>query len=377
MNKKIQNNTAPESSELRLGFVPLTDCAPVVMALELGLYARHGLKVRLSRELGWATVRDKMVYGELEASHALAAMPLTATLGLGSIAVDCCTALVMSLHGNAITLSKDLWDRKVRDGESLREHIRSSRRNGLLTFGAVFPFSSHRQLLRKWLGQHGIDPERDVRIVTVPPPQLAANLKAGNLDGFCSGEPWNSVAVEAGAGWIAATSGELDSHHPEKVLMVRNEFAIRREPELLALVRALVEACAFCQNPANHRAVAEVLSRPGYIGVDADTLVRGLGGRLDTGPAGFRNFPGFIMFHGPKANEPSPEKAAWLFDLVRSSGISLDPAMMSFELCRRVYRADLFNKALHSTSALPLAGGVEEATPGPNSRKASPVLSNA
>jgi ABC-type nitrate/sulfonate/bicarbonate transport system substrate-binding protein len=156
--------------------------------------------VKLKRELGWATVRDKINYGELEAAHALAAMPVTTTLGLGSIPCDCLTALVLNLNGNAITLSNDLWKRGVRDGETLRAEIKRSPRAKVLTFGVVFPFSSHRHLLRKWLASHGIDPERDVRIVVVPPPQMAANLKAGHLDGFCVGEPWNSVTVQSRAG---------------------------------------------------------------------------------------------------------------------------------------------------------------------------------
>ena len=171
------------STKLRVGFVPLTDCAPLVMAQELGFYKKFGLNVELSRELGWATIRDKVIHKELDAAHALAAMPVAATLGLGSIACDCLTALVLNLNGNAITLSNDLWKRGVRDGKTLREEIIRSRREKTYAFGAVFPFSSHRHLLRRWFSSHGIDPERDVRIVVVPPPQMVANLKAGNLDG--------------------------------------------------------------------------------------------------------------------------------------------------------------------------------------------------
>src|SRR5436190_6084016 len=163
---------------LRLGFVPLADCAPLVMAHELGLFGKYGLKVALQRQLGWATVRDKIIHGELDAAHALAAMPLAATLGLGSIRCECITALVLNLHGNAITLSNDLRKRGVRDAETLRKEIIRSRREKMFTFGAVFPFSSHRHLLRQWLAASGIDPERDVRVAIVPPPQMVANLKA-------------------------------------------------------------------------------------------------------------------------------------------------------------------------------------------------------
>lgn len=185
---------------IRLGFVPLTDCAPLVMAAELGLFEKYGLRVTLHRELGWASIRDKIIFGELDAAHALAAMPLAATLGLGSVRSKCLTALVLNLHGNAITLSNELWRQGVRDGASLREETKRWRGQRVLTLGVVYPFSSHRHLLRKWLAAHSINPDRDVRMVVVPPPQMASNLKAGNLDGFCVGEPWNSAVVQLRAG---------------------------------------------------------------------------------------------------------------------------------------------------------------------------------
>src|SRR6516162_3704598 len=136
---------------LRLGFVPLTDCAPLVMAQELGIFRKYGINVVLSRELGWATIRDKVIYRELDAAHAVAGMPFAATLGLGSIRCDCLTALVLNLHGNAITLSNDLWKKGVRDGTSLRGEILRSRGRGVFTFGVVYPFYSHNFLLRDWL----------------------------------------------------------------------------------------------------------------------------------------------------------------------------------------------------------------------------------
>ena len=224
--------------KLRVGFVPLTDCAPLVMAHELGLFRKFGLDVALSRELGWATIRDKVIHGELEAAHAVAGMPVAATLGLGSVPCDCLTALVLNLHGNAITLSEELWKGGVRDGKTLRAEITRSRREKILMFGVVHTFSSHNFLLRDWLTAAGIHPDRDVRIVVVPPPQMVANLQTGNLDGFCAGEPWNSVAVQSRAGWCVAASAELAPGHPEKVLMVRQDFAEQHDEQHLALVAA-------------------------------------------------------------------------------------------------------------------------------------------
>ncbi len=348
MDKKMHATirVQPSRPAIRLGFVPLTDCAPLVMAQELGLFQKLGLRVELSRELGWATIRDKVIYGELEAAHAIAAMPVAAALGLGSIACDCLTALVLNLNGNAITLSNDLWTRGVRDGKTLREEIVRARREKIYTFGVVSPFSSHRHLLRRWFAAHGIEAEREVRVVVVPPPQMVANLKAGHLDGFCVGEPWNSVAVQARVGWIAATSGELDSLHPEKVLMVRSDFATNRREEHIALVAALIESCAFCDQPQNHEQIAETLARPEFVGVSHTILRRGMGGELDAGHGMARVVPDFCIFHRDNANEPRMDKAAWVLDLILASGLCQAPSALNFNFVRRIFRADIFAESV-------------------------------
>jgi ABC-type nitrate/sulfonate/bicarbonate transport system substrate-binding protein len=333
MSKRIQ------SSHLRLGFVPLTDCAPLVMAHELGLFGKYGLKVSLQRELGWATVRDKIAYRELDASHALAAMPLAATLGLGSIPCDCLTALVLSLNGNGITVSTGLFQSCFRGKASLLDEVRRLRGQRILTFGVVAPFSSHRHLLRNWLSAQGVNPERDVRIVVVPPPQMVANLKAGNLDGFCVGEPWNSAAAAARAGVCVATSEDLDAGHPEKVLMVRREFAEKRSQEHLALVAALIEGGEWCAASANHKQLIATLARPEYVGVPSSTLRRGV--------------EEICVFPGRSNADPSGDKAAWVLELMRASGLCPGPARLDMKLARGVFRADLFDQAVRLLSANP------------------------
>lgn len=331
---------------MRLGFVPLTDCAPLVLAHELGLFRKYGLQVTLHRELGWATIRDKIIYGELDAAHALAAMPVAATLGLGSIRCDCLTGLVLNLHGNAITLSNDLRERGVHDGPSLKQIVVQSRHKKMLTFGAVAPFSSHYFLLRKWLINCGINPERDVRIVIVPPPQMVANLKAGHLDGFCVGEPWNSVAVESRVGWCVASSAELAPEHPEKVLMVRREFAEKRAEEHTALLAALLDACAFCDEPENHGQMIGILAGAEYVGVPEAALRRGFRKEFDFGNGYVRAVQDFVIFHRSDANEPSAAKAAWVLQQLREVSTRIEPSSFSAALGRRVFRMDLFEKAL-------------------------------
>lgn len=342
--------TAPA---LRLGFVPLLDCAPLVIGYELGLFRKYGLRVTLQRELGWATIRDKIIYRELEAAHALAAMPLAATLGLGSGACDCLTGLVLNLHGNAITLSNDLWERGARDAASLRDVIRRARHEKTFTFAAVGNVSSHFFLLRQWLSAAGIDPECDVRIVMVPPPQMHTNLKAGHLDGFCVGEPWNSAAVQARAGWCIAVSAELAPGHPEKVLMARREFAEKRPGEHAALIAALLESCEFCAQPQNHERVAATLARPRYVGATESSLRRGLSGEFEFDHSSTRRVKDFIVFSGGDVNEPSTDKGAWVLNHLREALPGFDSFGASVALCRRVFRADLYAEAVRLRTAAP------------------------
>lgn len=351
------------AAPLRLGFVPLTDCAPLVIAHELGLFRKYGLQVTLHRELGWATIRDKIIYGELDAAHALAAMPVAATLGLGSIRCDCLTGLVLNLNGNAITLSNNLRERGVNDGPSLKQIIQQLRHEKTLTFGAVAPFSSHYFLLRKWLLNYGINPERDVRIVIVPPPQMVANLKAGHLDGFCVGEPWNSVAAEARAGWCVAASAELAPEHPEKVLMVRRDFAEKRAEEHTALLAALLEACAFCDEAENREQLVATLARVEYVGVPEAALQRSFRQEFDFGDGRMRRVRDFVVFHRYDANEPSAAKAAWVLQQLREVATGIEPSNFNPALGRRVFRADLIEKAVRLRASVHEAKAESSNTP--------------
>jgi ABC-type nitrate/sulfonate/bicarbonate transport system substrate-binding protein len=357
MIKKTQsvNLLNPSRHVLRLGFVPLTDCAPLVMARELNLFKKFGLNVALSRELGWATIRDKIIHRELHAAHAVVGMPFAATLGLGSAPCDCLTALVLNLHGNAITLSNDLWNHGVRDGAGLQAEITKLRGRKTFTFGVVYGFSSHNFLLRRWLTAAGVQPDRDARIVVVPPPQMVANLKAGHLDGFCAGEPWNSAAVQSRTGWCVATSAELEPGHPEKVLMVRREFAEKHESEHFALIAALREACAFCDDPANRDQLIAVLARPEYVGTPAAMLRPGIDGQFNFGHGEERFVRDFNVFHRHEANEPSADKAAWVLQHLRDNRLGRDSESFNAGLRRRVFRADIFEKAVRFSRSHPIS----------------------
>lgn len=295
---------------VRIGFIPLVDCAPLLVAREMELFRKHGVQVECSCEVGWATIREKMGYGQLDAAHAPAGLALALGLGLGSPVLRVAAPFVFNLHGNAITLSRDLWNRGVRDAVSLRKLIHSTSRR--LTFAMVSAFSSHNLMLRRWLRSGGIDPDKDLRILPLPPTQVAASLKAGLIDGFCVGEPWNSHAVEDGTGWVVATSEQLMPSHPEKALLVGEEFLNGHHEQMAGIIAALKEACAFCDRAENRPQVVKVLHRSGFFRCDEKVIARSLVGPFALGTGTETDVTRFHIFSRQNANEPTAERGDWL-----------------------------------------------------------------
>lgn len=349
--QKTMIKTAPKtdtgSRALRLGFLALTDAAPLLVAQRLGLFARRGLKVVLEREVGWATIREKIIYGELDAAQAPAPMLWSADLGLGCVPCPVTTSFVFNLHGNALTLSNRLYDEGVRDAASLRTVARARRGESRLTIGVVFPYSSHHQLLLRWFASAGIRPEVDVRIAIVPPAQMFRNLEAGTIDGYCAGEPWNTIAVRAGAGWCPTWSASHSPGHIEKVLMVTESFALSRAAEHEALVAALAEAAEWCDDPVHREELPGILSEAVYLNLPARVIAPALLGRFDCGHERVEHVPDFLVFHRGGANVPSPEKARAMQHELIASGIL--PAGVDPELPSRLFREDRYRTALNLT----------------------------
>lgn len=333
-----------KAGRLRVGFVPLCDCAPLVVAQEQGFFTRYGLDVELVREVGWATVRDKIVHGQLDAAHALAAMPFAATMGIGSVATPCVTGLVLNLQGNAITLAQSFWVAGARDALSFGAEVRRRRLETPLVFGIVSPVSSHRHLLELWLRSAGLDPGTDYRLVVVPPPQMPAHLKAGHLAGFCVGEPWNSVAIEAGLGWCPATSADLAPAHPEKVLLVREGFAAERGEEHRRLIAALRDACAWCAELETHDDLAGLLADRRFVDAPAALIRHSLSGNFWSANGQAAAPAPLTLFHGDDANAPTAARGAWVLrHLIPGAARLTAPAFNA--LVRQVFRPALFESA--------------------------------
>ncbi|HEY8965266.1 MAG TPA: CmpA/NrtA family ABC transporter substrate-binding protein [Candidatus Methylacidiphilales bacterium] len=342
---------------LRIGFIPLCDAAPLIMAKELGLYEKYGLNVELSREPGWATIRDKLIYRELDAAHACAPMTFSTTLGLGSVAVPCLTALVLSLNGNAIILSSNLKRAGVQNGDTLREYLKDRPAGAPpLVLGVPFYYSSHHFLLRLWLKTQRIDLDKDVQIAVVPPPQMPENLKQGHLDGYCVAGPWPSTSMASGTGWCAALGVDIAPDHPDKVLMVREDFAEDRGEEHQALVMALLEACRFCDAPEHRERLFETLSQPRYVNATIVALRHSFAGPFYNGPGGTPVTPLFL-FSGQAINEPSGSKAAWV--AARLNQIS--PRPHSPAVGARCFRSDIYHHAY--AAWIRLGGGESPSVP--------------
>lgn len=335
--------TEPER-HLRIGFLALTDAAPLIMAQQRGEFARQGLRVTLQREVGWATIREKIIFGELDAAPAPAPMLWSTALGLGCAPTPVLSAFVLNRHGNALTLAEHLHEAGVTDGATLGDVARARRGEHRITLGVVYPFSSHHLHLRQWLCAARIDPDQDVRIAVVPPAQMFRNLQAGTIDGFWAGEPWNSIAVRAGAGWCPTWSAAHASGHVEKVLMVTERFATTRAAEHRALLRAVAASASWCESPENRAEIAAVLSAAQYLNVPERVLRPALVGPFDAGHGRLVPAPDFVVFHAGNANVPrAADGTALEAEMLAAGMLAPTPAT---GLAARLFREDLHHDAL-------------------------------
>jgi ABC-type nitrate/sulfonate/bicarbonate transport system substrate-binding protein len=333
---------------IRVGFLPLADAAPLVAAQRRGVFARFGINVELKREVGWATVREKIRFGELDAAQAPAPMLWAMELGLGCPRCEVLTAFVLNLNGNALTLAKELGA-EARNPEGMREIVRARRSSRPLTLGAVFPFSSHNLLIREWLRRMALNPDRDVRIAVVPPAQMFRNLVAGTIDGYAAGEPWNSLAVREGAGWCPLWSAALPAPQVEKVLLVTRKFAESRQVEHAALVSSLLENAPWCDDPANREAMARMLAEPGYVDLPFELIAPSLLGRFDAGTGAVETVADFHVFHRYEANQPSTAKANMLQAALQSAGLVSN--RLERDLPMRLFRKDIYDDAVRMRPA--------------------------
>jgi len=355
--KDVRRLPAPEKVRLKVGYLRLTDSVPLVMASELGLYEHFGLRVDLQQEVSWANVRDKVVTGDLDAAQMLAPLPLATTLGAGGMRADVITGLALSLNGNAITLSPALAaairargadaHRSARaTARALGDYLRESGGSAEVTLAAAHSFSCHSFLLRRWLQAGGIDPDRDVRIIVLPPEQMVDSLARGIIDGFCVGEPWNTTAVQYGVGAVQATGYQIWNNALEKVLGVTGQWHRHHPGTHLRLRLAVMEACRWLADDGNRPAAAEVLSRRDYLDLPLATLMPSLSGRFvfakGEPPA---DLPHFHVFGRFQAGFPWRSDGERLLQMIGELlGKHLEPERVK-ALVQQCFRTDLYREA--------------------------------
>ena len=349
-----------EKSNLKLGFIPLTDCAPLVIAQEMGLFKKQQLEVELVKEVSWANIRDKVAIGALDGAQMLATMPIATSLGIGGMATPMLTAMIMDLNGNAITVSNVLYDRiqslapdslqqRPITAAGLKTVIEANQRAGgeRLRFAMVFPTSTHNYELRYWLASAGIDPDRDIELIVIPPPQMVENLASGHIDGFCVGEPWNSLAVAQGLGHTLITKYEIWNNSPEKVFGVTREWAEQYPSTHKAILKALLEAARWLDaSEANRIEAAELLSREEYVNTDVNVIKMSMTGTFcysqNEAPVPLDDFN---VFHRYEANFPWLSHALWFMSqMIRWGHIS--QALAFEQIAAEIYRPDIFREVL-------------------------------
>ena len=335
-----------EKVNLEIGFIPLTDCAPLVVAKEKGFFAKHGLEeVTLNREPSWKAIAKGIATGRLDAAQMVAGMPISLTMGAGNNPpVPMITALTLSRNGNAITLSKRLYDEGVRTLADFKAALLKTP-DKVHTLGMVYPSSMHNLVLRYWLASGGIDPDRDVNLTVIPPAQMVANLKAGNIDGYCVGEPWNSRAVNEGHGFVIATDLDIFPGHIEKVLGVREEWANKYPQTHIALIKALLEACEYCDDPRNREEIVGLLAQDQYVGSLVEDIRPGFLDPYDKGTnAQPQMLQRYNQFFVDRTNSPERVEILWVLTQMARWGLTPFPKNW-LTIIERVRRTDIFGEA--------------------------------
>jgi nitrate/nitrite transport system substrate-binding protein len=273
---------APEKKEVKIGFIPLTDCASVVMASVLGLDQKYGVRIIPSKEASWAAVRDKLISGELDMAHVLYGLVYGVHLGVAGPKKDMAVLMTINHNGQGLTLSKKLADKGAVNVESLAKLMAAEKRE--YTFAQTFPTGTHAMWLYYWLASAGVNPIKDVKVITVPPPQMVANMRVGNMDGFSVGEPWNHRAIIDGIGITAATSQDVWKDHPEKVLGTTSDFVQKHPNTCRAVTAAILEASRWIDTGLQNKLkMAETIAGKSYVNTSVDAINQRILGRYQNG----------------------------------------------------------------------------------------------
>ena len=374
-----------EKDELKFGFIKLTDCAPIVIAKEKGFFEDEGLQVEVIAQPNWKTLLDNVINGDLDGAHMLSGQPIAATIGFGTKA-HIITAFTMDLNGNGITVANSIWDQmKENDpkldtskpkhpitADSLKPIVQEKLDNGeKLQMGMVFPVSTHNYELRYWLASAGIHPgmytkndiggrtDAEVELSVTPPPMMPATLEAGNIQGYCVGEPWNQQAVAKNIGVPVTTNYDIWKNNPEKVFGVTKEWADENPNTHLAVIKALIRAGQWLDTTkkkgifrrgldlVNREEAARILSQPNYVGADYEVIKNSMTGFFYFQKSDKREMPDFNVFYRYYCTYPWYSDGIWFLTQMRRWGQITEPKSDDWyhKTAKEVYRPDIYLKA--------------------------------
>ncbi len=338
---------APEAPNVNFGIIALTDCSPIVIAHEKGLFKKYGINSTVTKGANWAAIRDNLSSGSIQATHMLIGMPLASTMGLaGSPKKPMVAPWLLNRNGQAISLKAE-WKGKVgADPKAIKPFVDAAKKLGEpLTFAMTFPPGTHAMWMRYYLAAGGIDPDKDISLIVVPPAQMVANMKIGKMDGFCVGEPWNARSIADGIGFTSVTTQDLWKDHPEKVCAFTEEFALKNPKTVKAILKALHEASVWLDDAGNRPEQCAIVSKATYINCDAKIILGRLLGDLDYGDG--RKVKDEFPMHFSKrnCNYPQAKYATWFLSQFRRWGM-VTGAPDYAGIAQRVMRADLYEEAM-------------------------------
>jgi len=338
---------APEKTEVKVGFIPLTDCASVVIASVMGFDKKYGIKIVPSKEASWAGVRDKLANGELDAAHVLYGLVYGVQMGIGGQKKDMAVLMSLNNNGQAITLSNQLKAKGAVDGTSLAKLIKAEPRE--YTFAQTFPTGTHAMWLYYWLASYGVNPFTEVKNITVPPPQMIANMRVGNMDGFCVGEPWNARAIRDNVGFTAATTQDIWKDHPEKVLGTTAEWVAKHPNTARAMIMAILDASKYIDDMKNRSGVAKIIAEKSYVNTDFDSIEDRMLGQYDNGNGKKWKDANYMKFYSEgTVNFPYLSDGMWFLTQHKRWGLlKEDPDYLA--VAKKVNQVELYKQAAAQT----------------------------
>ena len=343
----VYASDAPETSRMRFGMIALTDCSPIVIAHEKGLFKKYGIESTVAKGANWAAIRDSLSSGDNQGTHMLLGMPIASTMGLlGSPKKPMIIPWLLNRNGQAISLSNKFKGQVQGDPKALKPFVDQARKLGEpLTFAMTFPPGTHAMWTRYYLGAGGINPDKDVSLIVIPPAQMVANMKIGKMDGFCVGEPWNARLIADGIGFTSITTQDLWPDHPEKVCAFTAEFADKNPKTVKACLKALHEASVWLDHLDNRAEQCEIVSRPTYINCDKEIILGRLLGNYNYGDERTKKDDHFMIFSQRNCNFPQPKYGKWWLSQFRRWGMVSGPPDYD-GVVKQVMRTDIYEEAM-------------------------------